>query len=75
MSQLTVDATLSAKLRDLAGPVEIVDESGRILGRYVPQGKDTATEGQISAEELARRRQEPGGRPLAEILADLEKQA
>ncbi len=71
MSQMVIDTQLSEKLRALAAPVEFVDESGRVLGRYVPVSAGP----RISEEELARRRQEPGGRTLAEIMADLEHHA
>lgn len=71
MSQVTIDAPLSEKLRALASSVELVDAAGRVLGRYIPETVDS--EPPMSAEELERRRKEPGGRSLAEIQADLEK--
>lgn len=76
MSPITIDTTLTAKLRGLAHPVELCDESGRILGRYVPvANSEDWTQPQISDEEMARRKQEIGGRALADILRDLENRA
>ena len=76
MSPITIDPTLTAKLRGLAHPVEFCDDSGRILGRYVPVATpDDRTQPQISDEEMARRKQETGGRTLAAILSDLENRA
>ena len=37
MSTIVADATLPAKLAVLTEPVEIVDETGRKLGRYLPE--------------------------------------
>ena len=76
MPPITIDTTLTAKLRGLAHPVELCDESGRILGRYVPVANcEDRTQPQISDEEMSRRKQETGGRPLADILRDLENRA
>jgi hypothetical protein len=46
------------------------------LGTYFPELETTKWENlepQLSPEELERRRREPGGRKLSDILADLEK--
>ena len=77
MSKLVVDKATLAKLNDLREQMEIYDESGRILGRFEP-----ATDRRLyqdvqvpfSNEDLDRFEREPGGRSLAEILADLEQQ-
>jgi hypothetical protein len=76
MSRLVVDALLPEKLRVATEPVELVDASGRVLGTYFPELETTKWENlepQLSPEELERRRREPGGRKLSDILADLEK--
>ena len=76
MTQLVADAQLPAKLEQVTGEVEIVNTSGRRLGRFIPA--ETPPEPlipwdpSITQEELDRRAQEPGGRSLAEILARLE---
>jgi hypothetical protein len=74
MNQIIVDEQFRAKLTSLAEPLELCDESGRILGLFYPAANgshDDDVEPPISAEELARRSQERGGRTLAEIMADL----
>jgi hypothetical protein len=78
MTRIIIDAALRSKLDNLLQAVELCDESGRVLGRYVPLLEPSMYEGlepQISDEELQRRKQQGGGRTLAEILADLEKRA
>jgi hypothetical protein len=73
MTKLTLDAATLAKLHHLAESMEIWDESGKLLGYIQPAA--AAREPRISKEEIARRLQQRGGRSLAEILADLEKNA
>ncbi|MBC8290473.1 MAG: hypothetical protein H8E37_09165 [Planctomycetes bacterium] len=78
MVKLTVDHETLAKLLDLNERLELCDESGRLLGYFNPVVDPSMYEGldsQVSAEELERRSREGGGRPLADILADLEKRA
>jgi hypothetical protein len=74
MTRLTLDADTLSKLRHLTEPMEVYDESGRHLGYITPSPYRTV-EVPFTEEELDRREQEPGGRALAEILADLEKRA
>jgi hypothetical protein len=78
MSKVVLDETLRAKLNDLTEHVEICDPAGNTLGHYLPAELYhrllyEGVEDPISDEELERRLGEPGGRSLAEILADLEK--
>lgn len=76
MGRLVVDASFQAKLQNLKEQVELCDEQGRVLGRFLPfadLASYTDLEPQVSEEELDRREREEGGRSLAEILADLEK--
>jgi hypothetical protein len=78
MTRVTVDPLTQARLRGLAQPAELCDESGRVLGYFTPlssRAPNGAMEPTISEEELRRREQEGGGRTLAEILADLGKKA
>lgn len=77
MVRVTVDDILREKLNNLASRVELCDESGRVVGYFTPvtdrdlyEGVDSPT----SEEELHRRSQEGGGRPLPEILEDLQGQ-
>jgi hypothetical protein len=76
MTAITIDAVLRDKLSHLSQPVDLVDESGRLVGRFTPAGDlsgDEQTGPQISEEEIQRRSRRRGGRTLAEIMADLEK--
>jgi hypothetical protein len=78
MGRITVDPTTLARLQGIGRTMELCDESGRVVGHFVPV-LDTpiasGSEPQISEEEIQRRLQEGGGRPLADILKDLEKLA
>jgi len=78
MSKLILDADLKARLNGLSEEVEVCDESGRTVGRFLPEAvfedllyTALAAEGPHSKEELKRRRHESGGRPLAEIWRSL----
>ena len=74
MQRVTVEPGTSIKLRDLRESAVLCDDTGRALGYYAPAGASQSGGRQSphSTEELFRRAQEGGGRPLAEILADLE---
>jgi hypothetical protein len=78
MTRLIVDSTTGARLSQVKHPLELCDDSGRVLGHFVP-AVDPALypklEPQISEDEMRRREQKGGGRPLSAILADLEKRA
>jgi hypothetical protein len=76
MSRVVVDPATGSQLRQAQQTLELVDPSGRLLGHFVPLTIPSgALEPKISEEELRRREQQGGGRPLAAILADLEKTA
>lgn len=76
MSKIVVDDVLQAKLSQLLQPAELCDAQGKLLGHFMP-AIDTeflaAMQSPASDEELARREREETGRPLADILADLER--
>ncbi len=74
MTQITLDAGLAGKLRDLAQTVELCDPSGRVLGRFVPlidPADWEPTEPEISEEELDRREQSTEWCTTEEVLAHL----
>jgi hypothetical protein len=52
MSRLTVDRVALAKLQGFVEPVDVCDEQGRIVGRFVPSAALTLD---IPEEELDRR--------------------
>jgi len=78
MTTIVIDEATKSKLGGLKLAAELCDENGNVLG-YVTPATDTSIYKELqspsSEAELARREREGGGRPLSEILADLEKQA
>jgi hypothetical protein len=77
MTRVLVDATLRSKLHDLAQPLELCDDEGRVLGRFLPTIDPSLYEGlesPLSREELQRRKQSKGKTySTAEVLKHLEK--
>ncbi len=78
MGKLTLDSDLRSRLNGLNEPLELCDEAGRPVGHFLPHSlyedlfyAALAAESPHSKEELKRRHQEAGGRPLAEILQRL----
>ena len=76
MTRILLDAALRSKLRDLAEPLELCDDSGRVVGKVIPTpdfSQYEPLEPQISEEELDRREQAGERRySTAEVLARLE---
>jgi len=79
MTKVTVDSETLAKLYGLSDVLELCDESGQTLGFFRPVGAEPgirlADRSPFSAEQIEVFRQQRTGRPLAEILSDLEKRA
>lgn len=73
MTRIVVDSDLWAKLSNPLGPVELCDPTGRTLGYLYPTPGEGKVVSPFSDEELLRREQEPGGRPLEDILRDFSK--
>jgi len=72
MNRITVNDSLKNQLDGLALPVEVVDETGRPLGHFIPRtAMGTTDDCPYSAEELERMRADQGGRSLAEIWKSL----
>ena len=77
MTKIVLDQETLTGLRDLRERLEVCDESGHTLGYVTPApGRSLYDTVQVpfTEEELDQAEQEPGGRTLAEIVADLEKQ-
>ena len=77
MNRLVVDPATLAGLRDVRQALELCDDSGRVVGHFIPtvdHSQYSELEPQISEDELDRRERIRGGRSLAEILNALEKQ-
>lgn len=73
MVRIVVDPATQSRMEGLQQVADLCDAAGRVLGRFVPVQQELILEPQISEEELRRREAEETGRPLADILADLEK--
>jgi hypothetical protein len=75
MPQVILDSELRTRLHNLSQPLELCDESGRVVAHVVPvldPSQYEPVEPQISDDELQRRRQEPDY-ATAEVLAHLEQ--
>lgn len=70
MNYVQIDTELASQLRSSPTPVRLCDPTGVIIGTFtpVPPGKFVVP---FTDEEL-RASLKKGGRPLADILADLE---
>jgi hypothetical protein len=77
MTRLVVDDSVVQDFKHATGCLEICDRSGQVLGYFAPADPTIYRElhSRLSEEELQAREQEPGGRPLAEILRDLENRS
>jgi hypothetical protein len=78
MTRVILDEATLAKLHNLREPLELCDEAGRVLGHISPAVDPSlyrTVQVPFTEEELDRFEQEPGGRSLAEILADLERKS
>lgn len=77
MVKLIVDAAMRAKLNNLDELLEICDQSGQTLGYFHPtvdtSGSENETFSPFSIEEIERRRKQRTGRPLREILENLDR--
>jgi hypothetical protein len=77
MPKITLDATLSGKLQELAEVAELCDPSGRVIGRFIPlvdMSEWEPVSPDVSEEKLDRRERSNEKRyTTAEVLAYLEK--
>jgi hypothetical protein len=77
MTRITIDPDLRTKLLNLDQPLELCDDSGRVVARLLPTLDPSLYEGlepRISKEELQRRKQHKGKTyTTAEVQAHLEK--
>jgi hypothetical protein len=75
MSITITDPTLLAHLRQADATVELKDPEGNVLGLFTVEGRGKLPPGVKSPftdEQRAAMRQERSGRPLKDILRDLE---
>ena len=76
MSITITDPTLLAQFAAAAGVVQLTDPSGGVIGTLHKEPFGAPPAGYvfpITDEELASRRTETTGRPLADIFRDLEQ--
>ena len=77
MSKVIVDETLRSKLNGLNTELELCDETGRVLGHFLPADVYkrfvySSVQCPYSEEELEKHMREPGGRTLQEIWTRLD---
>lgn len=73
MSIMIVDAAMAAKFDGADDVIRICATDGRVLGYFAPaKAKKLNLNPPISEEELDRIEAQQEGRPLADILRDLE---
>jgi hypothetical protein len=75
VTKIVLDQCTRAQLHDLRETLQFVDETGRLLGVFTPSVDPTLLEPRISKQEIQQRLNQGGGRPLADILRDLEKRS
>jgi hypothetical protein len=78
MQRVTIDREFKKKLNGLDSEIEFCDESGQTVGRFVPEEEYmrllyASIEIPFSEEEIEQAFNEGGGRPLKEILEDLNQ--
>jgi hypothetical protein len=78
MSKIVIDASLRSLLQAVSQPVDLCDETGQVLGRFLPavdlSSQYEVVEPPISDEELDRlSRSNEKTYTTAEVLAYLEK--
>jgi hypothetical protein len=78
MTTVVLDDALRQRLQGLKAEIELRDETGKVVGHVLPAEKYQSllyawAKNRLSDEELRRRSEEPGGRSLADILADLQR--
>ena len=80
MRRVLLDPVTVAKFGDLDEPLELCDESGRLLGLMVPGAETSGDAGKPYApdftdEEIRVLKNQTGGRTLAEIRKSLGRTA
>jgi hypothetical protein len=66
MNRVIIDQNVSSQLDEVSQPVELCDESGKLLGHFVPTSSvDPSVSCPFSDKELAKMRIESEGRPLS----------
>jgi hypothetical protein len=75
MSRLTIPASLSGQLSSLSQSVELCDETGRVLGMFLPSPDPSEyerVEPDFSEEELQRQERSEKWYTTAQVIKHLE---
>jgi hypothetical protein len=77
MNKVVLDPLLRSRLHDLEAYIELCDESGKVLGYFVPRTEaDEALHAwarqEFKEEEIEQARSESGGFSIHEVLAGLK---
>ena len=75
MTKILIDPATAGQLSGIETTVELCDPSGNLLGYFSPKVDPSLydqVEIPISEDELDRRQQSGGGRPLKNIIRDME---
>ena len=73
MTTIVLDQQTVRRFSGFHGQAEVRDETGRLCGLFIPvESPSPPFEPDFTEEELDLAESEPGGRSLAEILADLK---
>jgi hypothetical protein len=80
MTKITADPQLRAKLHGFQDLIEVCDENGQVVGFFHPVSQTSGpsrsqTSSPVSDSEIEECRKQQTGRLLADIFADLERQA
>ena len=78
MSKVTLDSTWRSALNGLNESLELCDESGKTVGRFLPEEAYSRllyalAQSQVSDEEIRKLRSQTGGRALSEIWQDIKQ--
>jgi hypothetical protein len=74
MTRVILDRNTIAKLDNFERIVEVCDEDGRVLGYVSPIAASYSdVDVPLTDDEVAELRKQPRGRPLRDILAELER--
>jgi hypothetical protein len=74
MTRILLDAETVAQLHNLNEVLEVCDESGQTRGFFHPTGPEQPNRSPFAREQLEEFRKQKSGRPLAQIIRDLEQQ-
>lgn len=78
MTRITLNAPLIEELKAIRERVEVCDDEGHRIGFFDPDRSASSYPDPripFTEEELRLAEQETGGRPLSEILTDLERRS